>query len=299
MYRYFSNLPFRRILAVGLFCVAALAASMQPAAAQPATAQPVTSGPQATTSAAAKPGDSLPLAGNTTLADGYVLGPGDVIEIAVLGRDEFRPRVQVQTDGTIQLPYLHSVKAADLTVLQLRDRVAALLREGGFYVDPVVSVTVASYASRYVTVLGEFGTPGLLPVDRAYRVSEIVARAGGLRATAGDDLVIRRAGGEQITLPLAAIASGSAAEDPFVQPGDKLYVAMAPNFYIYGQVNAPGAYRVEKGMTMRMALARGGGLTDRGSSKRVSLFRNGAKTKVNLDEKITGGDTILIGERFF
>lgn len=299
MYRYFSNLPFRHILAVGLFCVAALAASMQPAAAQPVTAQPATSGPKATTSAAAKPGDSLPLAGNTTLADGYVLGPGDVIEIAVLGRDEFRPRVQVQTDGTIQLPYLHSVKAADLTVLQLRDRVAALLREGGFYVDPVVTVTVASYASRYVTVLGEFGTPGLLPVDRAYRVSEIVARAGGLRATAGDDLVIRRAGGEQITLPLAAIASGSAAEDPFVQPGDKLYVAMAPNFYIYGQVNAPGAYRVEKGMTMRMALARGGGLTDRGSSKRVSLFRNGAKTKVNLDEKITGGDTILIGERFF
>ena len=294
MYRYFSNLPFRRILAVGLFCVAALAASMQPATAQSAAAQPAASGPQTT-----KPGESLPLAGNSTLADGYVLGPGDVIEIAVLGRDEFRPRVQVQTDGTIQLPYLHSVKAADLTVLQLRDRVASLLREGGFYVDPVVSVTVASYASRYVTVLGEFGTPGLLPVDRAYRVSEIVARAGGLRATAGDDLVIRRAGGEQITLPLAAIASGSAAEDPFVQPGDKLYVATAPNFYIYGQVNAPGAYRVEKGMTMRMALARGGGLTDRGSSKRVSLFRNGAKTKVNLDETITGGDTILIGERFF
>ena len=238
-------------------------------------------------------------AANMTLAEGYVLGPGDVLEIAVLGRDEFRPRVQVQVDGTIQLPYLHSVNAANLTVLQLRDKVAQLLREGGYYVDPVVSVTVASYASRYVTVLGEFGTPGLLPVDRAYRVSEILARAGGVRATGGDDIMVSRVNGEQMVLPISTIARGGPAEDPFVQPGDKLYIAMAPNFYIYGQVNAPGAYRAERGMTVRMALARGGGLTDRGSSKRISVFRNGKKAKVNLDEVITGGDTLVIGERFF
>ena len=264
---------------------------MPAASSAPASAK-VQSSPTAATAPAAP-------ATNSTLSEGYVLGPGDVIEIAVLGRDEFRPRVQVQVDGTIQLPYLHSVNAANLTVLQLRDRVAELLRNGGFYVDPVVSVSVASYASRYVTVLGEFGTPGILPVDRAYRVSEIVARASGLRTTAGDDLVIRRANGDQLTLPLSTIASGGEAEDPFVQPGDKLFVAMAPNYYIYGQVNAPGAYRVEKAMTVRMALARGGGLTDRGSAKKVSLFRNGEKMKVNLDEVIKGGDTLVIGERFF
>ncbi|MFN5778293.1 MAG: SLBB domain-containing protein, partial [Novosphingobium sp.] len=234
-----------------------------------------------------------------TLNDGYVIGVGDVVEIAVLGRDEFKPRVQVQVDGTVQLPYLHSVMASNLTVIQLRERVAKLLRDGGYYVDPVVSVTVVSFASRYVTVLGEFAAPGLVPVDRAYRVSEILARAGGAKPSASDELVLRRAGGEEIILPIELLSRGGLADDPLVQPGDKLFIATAPNFYIYGQVNAPGSYRVERGMTLRMALARGGGLTERGSTSRLSLFRNGKQVRVNLDVVLQGGDTIVVGERFF
>ena len=234
-----------------------------------------------------------------SLNEGYILGPGDVIEIAVLGRDEFKPRVQVQTDGTIQLPYLRSIRAQDLSVLKLRDEITRLLRDGGFYTDPVVSITVASYASRYVTVLGEFGTPGLTPVDRAYRVSEILARAGGARPTAGDNIILTRADGQQVSLPIAKVSSGALDNDPYVQPGDKLYIPSAATFYIYGQVSAPGAFKVERGMTIRMALARGGGLNDRGSANRISLYRGGRKSKADLDMPITGDDTIVVGERFF
>lgn len=234
-----------------------------------------------------------------TLDGGYVLGNGDIVDIAVLGREEFKPRVQIQVDGTVQLPYLHSVAAANLTVLQLREKVAQLLRDGGYYVDPVVSVNVVSYASRYVTVLGEFGSPGLLPVDRSYRVSEILARAGGAKSTAGDDLILRRADGQQFVLPISKVSSGGLAEDPMVQPGDKLFIDAAPTFYIYGQVTAAGSYKVDKAMTVRMALARGGGLTDRGSANRISIFRDGKKLKANLDLVIRGGDTIVVGERFF
>jgi polysaccharide export outer membrane protein len=235
----------------------------------------------------------------SNLTDGYILGPGDVVEISVLGREEFHPRVQVQVDGTIQLPYLHSVKAADLTVIQLRTEVTRLLREGGYYTDPVVSVSVVSYASRYVTVLGEFGTPGLIPVDRAYRVSEILARAGGARATAGDDILLRRSSGEELRLPIADVARGGIEQDPFVQPGDKLYLPAAPIFYVYGQVGAPGAYKVESGMTVRMAIARGGGLTERGSMGKISIYRQGKKLKPDLDMQVTKDDTIFVGERFF
>jgi polysaccharide export outer membrane protein len=243
------------------------------------------------------PAPAAPAAGK--LDEGYVLGAGDVVEIAVLGRDEFRPRVQIQTDGTVQLPYLHSVKAADLTVIQFREQVAKLLRDGGFYTDPVVNVAVAGYASRYVTVLGDFGTPGLIPVDRAYRVSEILARAGGVKPSASDDILLRRSDGQEFRLPVTAVARGGVADDPFVQPGDKLYLAAAPIYYIYGQVGAPGAYKVERGMTVRMALARGGGLTDRGSASKVSVYRNGQKVKANMDMALSENDTIYVGERFF
>lgn len=246
---------------------------------------------------AATPAPAAPAA--SKLDEGYVLGAGDVVEIAVLGRDEFRPRVQIQTDGTVQLPYLHSVKAADLTVIQFREKVTKLLRDGGFYTDPVVNVAVAGYASRYVTVLGDFGTPGLIPVDRAYRVSEILARAGGVKPSASDEILLRRSDGQEFRLPVTAVARGGVAEDPFVQPGDKLYLAAAPIYYIYGQVGAPGAYKVERGMTVRMALARGGGLTDRGSASKVSVYRNGQKVKANMDMPLSENDTIYVGERFF
>lgn len=234
-----------------------------------------------------------------SLNEGYVLGPGDIIEVNVLGREEFRPRVQVQVDGTVQLPYLHSVKASELTVIQFRDQVSRLLREGGFYTDPVVNVAVVSYASRYVTVLGEFGTPGLVPIDRVYRVSEILARAGGAKPSAGDEILLRRSDGQEFRLPLNNVARGGLADDPYVQPGDKLYLAAAPIYYIYGQVGAPGAYKVERGMTIRMALARGGGLTDRGSSGKISVYRNGQKVKADMDMPLAENDTIHVGERFF
>lgn len=235
----------------------------------------------------------------TPLNEAYVLGAGDVVEVSVLGRDEFRPRVQVQTDGTIQLPYLKSVRAADRSVLQLRDDVQRALKAGGFYTDPVVNVSVVTYASRYVTVLGEFGQTGLVPVDRAYRVSEILARAGGARSTAADDIILRRADGTEKRLPIVAVASGGPNEDPYVQPGDKLYIAAAPLFYVYGQVGAPGSYKIERGMTVRMALARSGGVGERGSLKRISLYRGGQKVRADMDMMIQPGDTMFIGERFF
>jgi polysaccharide export outer membrane protein len=278
----------RGLLSLIAALLAAIVASLAVPAAAQGNAQPAARG-------AAAANASAPV----SLNDGYVIGIGDVVEIAVLGRDEFKPRVQVQADGTIQLPYLHSVMASNLTIIQLRDRVAKLLRDGGYYVDPVVSVTVASYASRYVTVLGEFATPGLVPVDRAYRVSEILARAGGARPGASDELILRRATGQELTLPIELLSRGGPADDPQVQPGDKLFIGTAPSFYIYGQVNAPGSYRVDRAMTLRMALARGGGLTERGSANRLSLFRGGRQMRVSLDTVLQGGDTIVVGERFF
>lgn len=286
--------PLRGLLSLFAAFLIVVSMNVGPVAAQTPVPTPTLAPAQAPAQATA-PANG----GAVNLNDGYVIGLGDVVEIAVLGREEFKPRVQVQVDGTVQLPYLHSVMASNLTVIQLRERVAKLLRDGGYYVDPVVSVTVVSYASRYVTVLGEFAIPGLVPVDRAYRVSEILARAGGPRPTASDELILRRATGEELVLPIELLSRGGPADDPLVQPGDKLFIAAALNFYIYGQVNAPGAYKVERGMTLRMALARGGGLTERGSTGRLSLFRNGKQIKVGLDAVLQGGDTVVVGERFF
>ena len=107
-----------------------------------------------------------PQAQTSALPDqGYILGSEDVLQIDVLGRSDFSIKGKVGTDGKIQLPLLGSVTASDKTVLQLGDEIRQALQKGGFFTKPIVVVQVVSYASRYVTVLGAVGAPGLIPVD--------------------------------------------------------------------------------------------------------------------------------------
>jgi polysaccharide biosynthesis/export protein len=229
----------------------------------------------------------------------YVLGPGDVIEVDVLGQSDFRTRARIRSDGTIALPFLGVVAVAGQTSIDFGKKIASALSSGGYYNNPIVNVEVAGYASRYVIVLGEIGQPGLQPVDRAYRVSEIIARSGGIKPSGADYVIVRREKGEELRLNFQKLATGGEADDPYVSPGDKIYVPPAEIFYIYGQINAPGAYTVLSDMTLRKALARGGGMTELGSEKRLSVYRAGRKQALGLDEPIAGGDVVVIGERSF
>lgn len=263
-------------------------ASLQ--AAQPATTR------QAPAQAAAQAPVQSP-ADNENAA--YVLGAGDVIEVDVLGQSEFKTRARIRTDGTIALPYLGNVNVQGDTPISFAQRVAAQLSSGGYYISPVVSVEVVGYASRYVIVLGAVAQPGIQPIDRNYRVSEMLARAGGIRDNAADYVTLVRAAGEELNLPYEKIARGGGADDPTVEAGDKLFVPLAELYYIYGQVNAPGEYPLKDQMTVRKAIARGGGLTASGSERRVSVYRGGEKVKLALNDVIQAGDVVVVGERLF
>jgi polysaccharide biosynthesis/export protein len=230
---------------------------------------------------------------------GYVLGISDVVEVSVLNQPEFKTRARVRADGAVALPFIGSTPVTGETSLSLTKKITDALVAGGFYSKPIVTVDIASYASRYVIVLGAVGQPGLQPVDRSYRLSEIIARSGGIRENGADYVVLRHAGGAEMKLPYEKLATGSEADDPLVGPGDKIFVPAAEAFFIYGQVNAPGTYVLKGSMTLRKALARGGGLTPSGSDKRVTVFRDGKKIIAVLEAPVLAGDVVVVGERLF
>lgn len=272
------------LMAMTIFWGSAMIAYAQTAPAAPATA----------------PAPAAQAFSTTATEDGYILGIGDVISASVLGRAEFNSQVQIQADGTLQLPFIGTVKAANLTVLQFRENVRSALKSGGYYADPVVNIAVTTYASRYVIVLGDVGQPGMVPVDRNYRVSEILAKVGGPRDTGSDFLSLRRTTGEEIKLDIRQLATGTLEQDPFVKPGDKLYVPKAETFYIYGQINRPGTFKIDTGMNLQKAIAIAGGLSAMGSEKRVKVVRDGKEIKkYPLSDPIRNGDVIFVGERFF
>lgn len=247
--------------------------------------------------AAARPG-AAPAAENALQT--YILGEADVIEVSVLGRADFDVKGRIGEDGTIRVPYLGAVKAADKTAVQFADELGKALETGGYYAHPIVKVDIMSYGSRYVTVLGQVTTPGLIPVDRAYRLSEIVARVGGVKESGAPYVIFTPLHGQQRHIPIKDLATGDLNGDPYVSPGDKIYAPEAELFYVSGQVKSPGAFGILPDLTFRMALSRAGGVTDSGSDKNIAVTRAGKKLgHVDLDSKVMPGDVILVPERLF
>ena len=230
----------------------------------------------------------------------YILGAEDVLQVDALGRTDFSTKAKIGFDGTIQLPFLGTVAASNRSTAQLRDEISKALQAGGYLAKPIVQVEVVSYASRYVTVLGNVTSPGLIPVDRPYRLSEILARVGGIRDGGADYIIVRSSNGTERTLSIKSLATGDATADPYAQPGDKIFSPQADIFYIKGQVKAPGGYPISSNMTLVMALARGGGLTDQGSDSHIKIIRkNTTISPPDLNVTIEPDDVIDVGEGWF
>jgi polysaccharide export outer membrane protein len=75
-------------------------------------------------------------------------------------------------------------------------------------------------------------------------------------------------------------------------------------FYIYGEVQRPGSYRVERNMTIRQALAQSGGLTGRGTERSLVVFRHGAdgavqRLSLGVDDPVQADDVLQVRESIF
>jgi polysaccharide export outer membrane protein len=232
----------------------------------------------------------------------FLLGLGDSVSVTLVGSKDFDTRTQVSSEGTVVLPLVGKVKAVGLTTDQLEQAVETVLKKGEFYSNPVIHVDVTGVASRYVTVLGEVASPGLMPLDRSYHLSDIVARVGARAGEGTGTVVLTRANGDQKKYTIEELATGAGQGDPLIEPGDKIYVppVQAEVIFISGQVKAPGTFPLTKNMTIRDAIARGGGLTEMGSERKLKLFRKNVSVNgLQLDTPLQPGDILQIGERLF
>src|SRR5438093_7447776 len=125
----------------------------------------------------------------------YVIGPEDVLDIAVWNSPEISRTVPVRPDGKISLPLLNDVQAAGLTPMQLREALATSLTN--YIPSPTVSVIVREVHSVKVTVIGEVKTPGRYELKSRSTVLDVLAIAGGLSqyASRGRIVVLRQEGG--------------------------------------------------------------------------------------------------------
>jgi polysaccharide biosynthesis/export protein len=240
----------------------------------------------------------------------YRLGSGDVVRISVYQNPDLTLEGRISEAGSLSYPLLGTVRIGGLTVGEAEKRIADGLRNGNFVKQPQVSVLVTQVRGNQASVLGQVNRPGRFPIEVAdMHLSDLLAMAGGI-ATSGADvitLVGTRDGKpfrREIDLPNVFRGDRRQQDDLVIQNGDVVYVERAPMVYIYGEVQRPGAMRLERNMTVMQALATGGGLTQRGTERGMRVHRRGADGKVevvqpNLNDPLRDGDVVYVKESLF
>jgi polysaccharide biosynthesis/export protein len=206
------------------------------------------------------------------------LGPGDSVTVEVYGQPDMTTTVYVGDDGTISLPLVGAVPVSGLSPVDAGKRTEQALKTGGFLNDPHVTISVVQSRSQRVAVLGEVHTPGRYTIDPNATILDLLAQAGGATADAADFAYVLRPDAHgnvnRFVVEFGGLPGQSAAHaTPTLLGGDSLYVPRAQQYYIYGEVTAPNKYRLEPGMTVLQAIARAGGITPRGSERRVEIKR--------------------------
>ena len=239
------------------------------------------------------------------------LGPGDQVKMEVFGRPEMDTTTYIADDGSIRVPLAGSVPIGGLSPGEAAQKVETALKTGQFLVDPHVTFTVLQSRSQRVSVLGEVHNPGRYPIESNTTVLDLLAQAGGATEKGSDTIYILRADSsgtlQRTPVNLRGVTDskdGAPAVLQTLRSGDSIFVPVAEQFYIAGEVHAPAMYKLENGMTLLQAIARAGGVTDRGSASRVSIKRRGPKGDYSVisghaNEKIQADDVITVKERIF
>lgn len=239
----------------------------------------------------------------------YRLGPGDSLHITVFGNTALTLDTQVADDGTITYPLAGAVKVAGLPVHAAEQAIAAKLESSGMMREPQVNILVTQVQANQVSVLGQVNRPGRFPLMSAgVHVADAIAMAGGITPTGADQVIVsgtREGKPFRRTVDLGNVfLDKDAAADVELAGGDILYVNHQPMFYIYGEAQRPGQYRVERNMTVMQALAEGGGPTTRGTDHGLRLQRrnaDGSTTQLSpkLTDPVQDGDVIYVSQAIF
>lgn len=247
--------------------------------------------------------------GQAAESNDYRLGAGDMTRITVFQNPDLTTEVRISESGVISYPLLGSVELRGLTVTEAENKIARLLKEGKFVQQPQVNIVVTQLLGNQVSVLGQVNRPGRYPLETFnIHVSDILALAGGATPSGSDSVILTGARNgkpfrKEIDIP-GVFLQDNRIDDVLIQGGDTLYVQRAPMYYIYGEVQRPGSYRVERNMTLMQALAQGGGPTPRGTQNNIRIYRSGAngkqeETSLALTAPIDGDDVLYVRESLF
>ncbi|RPJ50056.1 MAG: polysaccharide export protein, partial [Methanobacteriota archaeon] len=199
----------------------------------------------------------------------YVLGPGDLIDVKIVGFDFLNESVRISGSGQVSLPHLGVLQAADLTAEQFENKIAEELVAKRLVKEPEVLVYVQEYRSKTIYMLGELDRPGEYTMTQQLYLMDAILLAGGLDFTAADraflhrrsltasppsetDLarnpaVARESDAQVLEIDLRPMKEGRMINpNPALRAGDSFFIPEVKInfFYVIGEVGRAGIFEM-------------------------------------------------------
>jgi polysaccharide export outer membrane protein len=226
-------------------------------------------------------------------ASDYVLGPGDQMNIWVMGIDEQQARqVSVDPNGYIDLPMAGRVRAEGLSLAALHEVLNEKLKL--YFKNPQCSITITEFRSQPVSVLGSVKEAGVRQLQGGRKLLEVLSLAGGLAPDAGQSILVTRepsSGPLQLDgatsdartgtttgeISVAALMSGRRSDlNIEIKARDIISVTRARMVYVMGEVGKPGAFILNEqtSMPVLQALSLAGGVSRTASPANTRILRS-------------------------
>lgn len=212
----------------------------------------------------------------------YIVGPDDVLEIAVFDVEELNLKVRVSGRGTILVPLVGELDIADKTVSQIEKLLTAKLAQDFIY-NPQVSVFVAEYRSQEIAVSGAVNSPAVFYTNKPRTILQMLAMAGGLSDKASYRINVqtyqKNPDGEgylpqSLFVDIRELVKNEQLQRVALRGGDSIFVPEAGTIFVEGAVDRPGSYPIQGESNVLKAIALAGGTTYDAIDSAIQVIRD-------------------------
>ncbi len=263
----------------------------------------------------------------------YLIGPRDVLSLTIYagGEEQQSVKLTVSEKGIINVPFIGPIKAAGLTISELRTNILKPLAED-YFVNPEINLYIEEYHSLEYYITGAVNSPGLYQTKTEQTLLTLIAKAGGVisgrykvayilrdsakKIESGEELekLITNKKPESINL-IKLLDEGDMSKNVKLRSGDVVYIPLEEDakkeltISVEGEVKKPGIYPFKPGLTALEACLMAGGFDKFAAPNRARIVRKKGKQqiviKINLnkvregeisDMELKPGDLINIPE---
>tara|TARA_B110000438_G_scaffold298685_1_gene347386 strand:+ start:204 stop:3074 length:2871 start_codon:yes stop_codon:yes gene_type:complete len=240
---------------------------------------------------------------NTPVPQDYVLGPNDRIKLAIFGSFNQQYKLDITREGEIFLPGIGPVTAAGITFENFKSLIKELVSSN--YIGAEVSVTLGSFRSIDIFVLGETLKPGMYSISALSTLVNAITKSGGVASTGSLRNIQLKRQGEVISDFdfYDLLLNGDTSRDVRLMQGDVIFVPpIAKTVGVSGEVARPGIYELNNDESLKDLIDYAGGLKPKADLFSADLMRidpiingfNLIQINLNNNFELNNGDVLSI-----